>query len=124
LAAAYQLERLHDEFDFANTAIAELDVVVQIPAQHLTLDEALHVAQRLEYPEIQIASIHERADRGAKQLAVGGLVGDCAPSVSPLSRYNGTRSMSEEKFSSPPPSLPTATMISCCASPAALRGWP
>ena len=40
-----------------------------------------------------------------------------APSVSPCSGNSSTRSMSEEKLSSPPPSLPMPTTISGCASP-------
>ena len=64
LAAADQLERLHDEFDLADAAVTELDVVRQIAALHLALDQRLHLAQRLEHAKVEIAPIDERADRG------------------------------------------------------------
>ena len=46
------------------------------------------------------------------------------PSVSPASAYRNTRSMSDEKLSSRPPSLPMATTISGTSTACALRGLP
>ena len=59
LTAANQLQRLHDEFDFADTAGAELDVIDQIFSCNLLLDQLLHFAQTFEHTEIEIASIDE-----------------------------------------------------------------
>src|SRR5262249_34696345 len=44
-AAANQLESLHDEFDLANAAGTELDVVLQLAPLHFARDHALHLAQ-------------------------------------------------------------------------------
>ena len=46
------------------------------------------------------------------------------PSVSPCSGKSSTRSTSDEKLSSRPPSLPMATTTSGCGTPAAERGSP
>ena len=76
LAAADQLKGLHDELDLADAAVAELDVVGELAALHLALDQRLHLAQRLEHAEIEVAAIHEWLDRAAKQFRVARLVGD------------------------------------------------
>ncbi len=70
-AAADQLKYLGDEFDFANAACAQFDVVLQAAPPHFTGDHALHVAQRLDDAEIDIATEHERPQRFAQLLAVG-----------------------------------------------------
>ena len=59
-AAAHQLHGLHDEFDLANSARAELQVLIEFAPRHLARDQRLHVAQRLEHAEVEIAAIHER----------------------------------------------------------------
>ena len=46
------------------------------------------------------------------------------PWVQPCSGQAKIRSISEEKFSSPPPSLPMPKISSGCASPCALHGVP
>src|SRR5690606_33979443 len=63
-AAVNELQHLHDKFDFANTAAAQLDVVVHALAAHLLLDLALEVAQRIDGGEIEIAAVAERAQDG------------------------------------------------------------
>ena len=60
LAAADQLERLHDELDLADAAVTELDVVGELAALHFALDQRLHLAQRFEHAEVEIAPIDER----------------------------------------------------------------
>ncbi len=58
-SAAHQLKGLADELDLADTALAELDVRVHALLVQLTLDHALHVADRLDHAEIDVAAIHE-----------------------------------------------------------------
>ena len=66
---------MHDEFNLANAAVPELDVVLEIPPLHFALDHGLHLAQRFEHTEIQITSIDEGADQLGEQLLVGRCVG-------------------------------------------------
>src|SRR5690606_37089983 len=54
--AADQLKHLHDKFDFADPARAQLDVVGQAAAPYFPGDHALHVAQRLNDAEIDVAA--------------------------------------------------------------------
>ncbi len=67
-AASDQLERLHDELDLADAARAELDVVAQVATLDLARDQLLHVAQRLEHAEVEVAAEHERPQHVAVQL--------------------------------------------------------
>src|SRR6185437_7584799 len=61
-AAIDQDKRLHDEFELANSAIAELDVAVdQIGRAQLALDLILHRAQLAQRVEVEIAAIDEVA---------------------------------------------------------------
>ena len=69
-AAAQQLERLHDEFDLADAAGAELDVVLQLAPRDLALDQRLHAAERFEHAEIQVTAIHERTHARAVDAVV------------------------------------------------------
>ncbi len=58
-AAAHQLHGLHDEFDFANSARSQLQVVLEVAARHFARDQRLHLAQRLEHSEIEIPAVDE-----------------------------------------------------------------
>ena len=69
-AAARQLQRLHDEFDLADAAGSELDVVGHLAPGHLALDERAHLAQALEHAVVEIAPIDERAHGGALELGI------------------------------------------------------
>ena len=69
-AAAHQLERLHDELDLANAARAELDVVLQLAPLDLARDHRLHLAQRFEHAEVEVAPIDERPQHFVVQLGV------------------------------------------------------
>ena len=60
LAAANELERLHDEFDLADAAGTELHVVGQVAPRDFLLDERLHLTQALEHAEVEIAAVDER----------------------------------------------------------------
>ncbi len=66
-ATAHQLHGLHDEFNFADTAFAEFQMMLEVPARHLANDQLLHVAQRLEYAKVQIAPV----DEGTNEFFVG-----------------------------------------------------
>ena len=59
-AAARELQRLHDEFDFADPARTELDVIGELAPLHFALDEGLHLPQALEHAVVEIAAIDER----------------------------------------------------------------
>ncbi len=59
-SAANQLEDLDDKLHFADAARAELDIVLQSPTAHLTGDHSLHVTQRLNHAEINIAAEDKR----------------------------------------------------------------
>src|SRR6266513_3511408 len=59
-AAARELQRLHDEFDFADAARTELDVIGELAPLHFALDEGLHLPQALEHAVVQIAAVDER----------------------------------------------------------------
>ncbi len=69
-ATANQLEGLHDEFNFADAAGAELHVVCKLAPLDFLLDERLHLAQALEHAIVEIAAENERPDRGCVQLGV------------------------------------------------------
>ncbi len=51
--------QLHDEFDFADAATAQLEVVFEVAALHFGLDHALHLAQALERTEVEVTAIDE-----------------------------------------------------------------
>ncbi len=72
-AATQQLERLDDELDLADAAGAELHVLLQFAAFDLARDQFLHRAQRFEHAEVEVAAIHERAQRVAVEVAEAGL---------------------------------------------------
>ncbi len=59
LPAAYQLEGLHDELDFADAARAELDVIGEIAARDFLFDERLHLAQTFEHAEVEVTPVDE-----------------------------------------------------------------
>ncbi len=59
--AADELEQLHDEFDFADAAGSELDVVPHVAALDLAPDLVVQLAQRCECAVVKVAAEHERA---------------------------------------------------------------
>jgi len=68
-----QLERLSDEFDFADAASAKLDVRRHALAPHFLLDQLLHAAQRFDRGKVQVAAIDE-GPQHLQQFATGLLV--------------------------------------------------
>ena len=55
-----QLMHLRDELDLADAAGAELHVVAHRAAAAFRVDAALHLAQRLDRAEVEVAAEHER----------------------------------------------------------------
>ena len=83
-AAADQLQRLHQEFDFADATRAALDVVGQFAACHFRGDRGLHLAQSVQRGVVQVAAVDERAQAFQPALARLDVAGDRArlqPSV-------------------------------------------
>ena len=73
IAASNQLQRLHDELDFANATRPQLDVVGKIPALYLCSDQCMHLAKRFENSVVEIATVYERRNQVCVQLlGVGG----------------------------------------------------
>ncbi len=60
---ADHLRELHDEFDLADPAGAELEVVGKILARDLRIDECLHFAQARERAVVEVAAENERTQR-------------------------------------------------------------
>ncbi len=69
-SATYELECLHDEFDLADAARTELDVVGKLALLHFALDQALHLAQAFKHAVIEIAPVDERAHGGGIDLRI------------------------------------------------------
>ena len=59
-SAAYQLEGLRDEFDFAYAARAELDMPREIAPRDLGADLSMQRTHRRERAEVQVLAEHER----------------------------------------------------------------
>src|SRR5262249_2729910 len=76
VAAVQELQRLREEFHFADAAATQLDIprLVRRP-QQLALDAALHLAQLLDRAEVEIASVNKRFDFAQKVLAEGDVAG-------------------------------------------------
>src|SRR5579871_2571335 len=70
LTAANELEGLYDEFDLADAARPELDVVGELAPLDLALDQRLHLAQALEDAVVEVAAIDERPHRSRIDLGV------------------------------------------------------
>src|SRR5690606_11902809 len=68
--------RLRQELDLADPARAALDVVGQLLARHLRGDHRLHPAQAVERAEVEVAAVHERAQRLQEAPARGDVAGD------------------------------------------------
>ncbi len=66
--ATDQLVGLDDELDLADPARPELDVPLQLAPLDLARDQRLHLAQRLEHPEVEIAPVDERPQHVAMQF--------------------------------------------------------
>ena len=58
-SSANQLKRLPDKLDLTNAAGTQLHIAIHPLTMELLTDQLLHLAQRLEGPEIEIASIDE-----------------------------------------------------------------
>ena len=70
-AGANKLQRLHEKFDFADTAGAKLEVVGHFAALDLGVNQALHFAQAVQRGVVQVAAIHE-----GLQLCLQALAGE------------------------------------------------
>ena len=75
-AAADQLQRLHQEFDFADAAGAALDVVGEFLARDFRVDHRLHLAQAVERAVVEVAAVDERTQRRQEAFAGGDVAGD------------------------------------------------
>ncbi len=75
-AAADQLHQLHDELDLADAARTELEMVGQILARDLGVDQRLHLAQAGEGAVVEIAAEHERPQRVEQARAGAAVAGD------------------------------------------------
>ena len=80
--AADQLQGLHQEFDFANAAGAELQIVGELALLHLGIDHRLHLAQPVERGVVEIAAIDERP-QGFEQFFAGSDVARHRPRLDP-----------------------------------------
>ena len=60
LTTANQLQRLRSEFDLADAAGPQLDVIGQVTSYHLAGDQTAHLTQRIEHAKIKVASINKR----------------------------------------------------------------
>ena len=70
VTAVDQLERLSEKFNFANTAVAELEVAFFVVAgEQLVLDAQLHMAQFIDCGVVEIAAINERLNFLEKRCA-------------------------------------------------------
>ena len=68
--AINQDERLHDEFQFANSTVTELDVAGdQVGRAQLALDLKLHRAQLAQRVEVEVAAIDEVAELAEQPFA-------------------------------------------------------
>ena len=70
-AAAHQLHGLHDEFQFADSARAELQVLIEFLPRDFTGNECLHLPQGIEHAEVEIASIDKGPDEISRCRRVG-----------------------------------------------------
>ncbi len=68
--AADHLLQLHREFDFADAACTQFEIVGKIPARDLGIDQRLHVAQTGQRGVIEIAAVDERP-QGFEQAFAG-----------------------------------------------------
>ena len=69
--ATDQLEHLGDEFDFADAARAELDVIGQFPPRHLFAYLCVQFAHGPEGAVVEILAEHEGPHRGGQRLLRG-----------------------------------------------------
>ena len=65
-----------DEFDLADAARPELDVLRESSRADFLRDQRLHLAQRFEHAVVEIAAIHERREQSGRytsrsELAAG-----------------------------------------------------
>ena len=81
LPAAYHLEDLGDEFDFANAARAELDVVFHAAFLHFLLDLAVQRAHGVVGVVVQIFAEHEGAHQRGDVVGMGRYDAGFAPCV-------------------------------------------
>ena len=80
--AADQLQGLHQEFDLADAAGAELQIVGELALLHFRIDHRLHLAQPVERGVVEIAAIDERP-QGFEQFFAGGDVAGHRPRLDP-----------------------------------------
>src|SRR5256885_13821504 len=77
-APAGELQRLHDEFDFADPARTELYVIGELAPLHFALDESLHLPQALEHAVVEIAAVDERPALRPRNFPINPRSGDRA----------------------------------------------
>ena len=77
MAAADQLEDLYGEFDFADAARSELDVVEAVAAADFVADLAVQDAHRSERAVVEMAAKYEGSDHGHQCIAL--VAGNHAP---------------------------------------------
>jgi len=78
-AAANQLEHLADEFDFADAARAELDIVGHVAAGDFAADLRVQFAHRLENAVIEVFAVN----KGRDHLHQPGLIASERPALDP-----------------------------------------
>src|SRR5690606_8501494 len=81
-AAADQLQALHQEFDFADAAGAELEIVGQFALLHFAGDQRLHLAQAVDGAVVEVAAVDE-GPQGAQQFLAGLDVAGHRPRLDP-----------------------------------------
>jgi hypothetical protein len=70
VAAAYQLEYLYREFDFADAARAELDVVESVAAVDFMPDLTVQTAHRSECAVVEMPAEYEGFDHGHQRVTL------------------------------------------------------
>ena len=77
-----QLQRLHQEFDFAYAARPELEVVGHLAPLHFHIDQRLHLAQAIERGVVEVSAVDKRP-QGFQQAFAGGKVAGNGPGLDP-----------------------------------------
>ena len=72
--AANQLKDLDDKLHFADTARAELDIILQTPAAHLAGNHSLHITQGLNHAEINITAEDKWPQHSAQLAGINTIV--------------------------------------------------
>ena len=76
--AANQLHALSDEFHLTNTAVTQLDIVLQAAPAHLSINHLFHAAKAFDDTVIYITPIHEGLQQDHQFLRPTGVAADRA----------------------------------------------